>query len=70
MGETVSELRKCEVKRAYESAQPGQFHQWASKLAYGEGENLFPVTYAIVELENGEVIDATPASVVFLDKQG
>lgn len=62
----MSQLRKCHVKQAYEQPLAGVFHQWGSKVGYGEGDQPFSVTFGVVELENGEVKEVPPANIVFL----
>lgn len=63
----MSDKRKCEVKRPYEAPVQGLFHQWGSRLQYGNGEQLFPVTYGIVELADGQIEEVQPDSLKFLE---
>ncbi len=64
----MGELRKCQIKREFLDPLTGVFHQWGSKIGYGEGDQPFQVTYGVVELDSGEVKEVAPASIVFLDK--
>lgn len=58
--------RRC---RTSEHGAPveGTFHQWGAALTYDEGNNPIPKTVAIIEKDNGQIIEVAPSTVRFLD---
>lgn len=61
----MSQLRKCKVVRPYQETVDATFHQWGSKSVYGDGENSYPETVALVELEDGQMLKVDPECIKF-----
>lgn len=61
----MSELRKVKIQRGDGNFAEGYFHLWGRRPAYDEGNNVFPITVGIVELEDGRVFQVDPEQITF-----
>ncbi|MBS3725455.1 hypothetical protein JLDANKMP_00899 [Stenotrophomonas sp. PE591] len=64
----ADEKRRVEIKYVHKT-EKGTFVEWGRDVTYDEGNNAIPVTRAIVELDNGQVILAEPPQICFLDRK-
>ncbi len=64
----ADEKRRVEIKYLHKTEQ-GTFVEWGRDVTYDDGNNAIPVTRAIVELDNGQVILAEPPQIRFLDRK-
>ena len=46
--------------------EKGYFHKWVDEVWPSAGGKVKPVTVALIEAENGEVVKANPTTVTFL----
>jgi len=60
----MEERRKCIVSD-YSKTTNGYFIQFASKVISDEGHNKFQNTIAIVETDDGQVVEVEPGQVKF-----
>ena len=65
-------MRKCKAT-IWENKEKvpveGLFHQWAQQFEDCGGAGVGNYTVALIELEDGRIVEANPDTVVFLDRE-
>lgn len=60
------ERRKCLIKKEYGQPTEGYFEMYGNTAFCDDSGNQFPVTVAIIEKTDGEVIKVNPSLVTFV----
>ena len=66
-------MRRCKAEmRENGKAIPveGLFHQWANQYEDCGDAGIANYTVALIELDDGRIVEAIPDTVVFLDREG
>lgn len=64
IGDQISGDKNPEI---YDKVQNGLFHTWGCGIQTDENGNNFAITFAIVELDNGQIVEVPPMNIQFLD---
>lgn len=62
------ETRPCEIAQSWGPAKVGTFHRWGTAITYDDANQPHDKSIAIVELEDGKVIEVSPSEVKFTDR--
>jgi len=61
----MKETRRCTVRLSHEKKE-GNFVQYGTKIIYDEGNNPLQASSAIVEMDDGSVVEVEPSRIVFI----
>lgn len=64
----MAEQRPVEVDRGYSGKKSGKFHQFGQSPFSDDSGQYHTKTVAIVELDDGQVIEVDPKSMKFTDR--
>lgn len=64
----MAETRPCEIASSWGQPKVGKFHKWGNAVTYDDGNQPHDRTIAIVELEDGTVVEAGPKEIKFTDR--
>lgn len=63
----MNERRKCVVLE-HPNRINCLFHEFGKKIIYDDGNNPIAFSIAIVEKEDGQVLEVVPSKIMFVDK--
>lgn len=64
----MQDKRRCSVTLGHEQKE-GNFVQYGNKIIYDEGNNALQKTIAVVELDDGYVVEPDPGHIRFILSQ-
>lgn len=63
----MSTTRPCHYSSHDGEKVKGTFHGWGNRIASDESNNVFPVKIAVIEREDGRVVEIPPGDMTFTD---
>ena len=61
----MKETRKCTVRWSHKTEE-GNFVQYGTRIIYDDGNNPLQKSSAIVEMEDGQVVEVDPSQIKFI----